>query len=667
MKTAFSALALALFSMTAATAAPNAGIDTQYFDKSVRPQDDLYRATNGLWLKDTAIPADRSNYGAFTALDDLSQERLRAIIETAAQAPTGANQQVGALYTDFMNEAALNALGLAPLQDELAMAQALSSKRDLASYYAHLAQIGVRVPLVPYVHQDAKDSSQYTVDFFQYGLGLPDRDYYLSKDKKFVDTKAAYQKHIEKVLGMAGIKAAKAKAAAIVAFESQIAAAQWTKVESRDAVKTYNPKTRAELAKLMPSFDWDTYLNILGAGKVKGVVVSQPSYVSKLDGILQRTSLDTLRAYSAFHLIAAYSPYLSKAYVDADFAFFGTVLNGTPENRPRWKRGVEVVETTLGEAVGKIYVEKYFPAANKARMEQLVQNLMVAYEQSINSLVWMSPETQKAAKVKLSKFTYKIGYPNQWRDYSALTIKSGDLVGNLMRAAIFESNRQFAKLGQPVNREEWEMTPQTVNAYYNPEKNEIVFPAAILQPPFFNMEADDAVNYGGIGAVIGHEISHGFDDQGSRYDGDGNLKDWWTKQDRQNFEARANLLIKQYDAYEPLPAQKVNGALTIGENIADLGGLTIALRAYQLSLKGQPALTLDGMTGDQRFFKGWAQVWRRKYRDANLLQRLKTDPHSPSEYRANGVVVNVPGFYNAFGLQPSDKLFKPEKERITIW
>ena len=442
---------------------------------------------------------------------------------------------------------------------------------------------------------------------------------------------------------------------------------QWSKVENRDAVKAYNPYDVDKLGSLSPQFDWARFIGDVGAGSQKRVVISQPTYIAGFGKLLAKTPLSTWQAYFRWHVLSSTAPYLDQKFAAESFAFNGGVLNGIKEDRPRWKRGVALIEDALGESVGKIYVAQYFPPEAKERMDGLVHNLLAAYKEGIDGLEWMSPDTRKAAQDKLAKFTPKIGYPKKWRDYSALTVKADDLIGNVYRANEFEYQRNLNKLGQPIDRDEWGMTPQTVNAYYNPELNEIVFPAAILQPPFFNLRADDAVNYGGIGAVIGHEISHGFDDQGARYDGDGVLRDWWTAEDLKNFQARTKALIEQYGQYEPVKGFKVNGALTIGENIADLAGMTIAYKAYHLSLKGREAPVIDGLTGDQRFFMGWAQVWRRKYREENLIARIKTDPHSPSEYRANGVVVNLPGYYQAFGVKEGDKMYKAPEQRIKIW
>ena len=655
----------------AAPKAPVSGMTPANYDAAARAQDDLFRAVNGKWLDTFQIPADKSNYGSFTKLDDDAEAQVRAIIEEMAAATNvvaGTEpQKIRDFYNAFMNEAKLEELGVKPLEPTFAEIDAIKDKAGLSALFASLVRQGFETPIAPYVHQDNKDATQYIGDLYQNGLGLPERDYYLLNDAKFKTIREQYVAHVEKMLTLAGIKDAGKSAKDIVALETRIAKAHWDKVTNRDPVKTYNKLDAAALKKLTAEIDWAIYLKGVGFDTLPAVIVSQPTYLAGLGKEIKATPIETWKVYLKWHAIADAAPYLSKAFVDENFAFNGKTLNGIQEIRPRWKRGVESTESALGEALGKVYVGKHFPPENKARMEALVANLVKAYESSINSLAWMSDATKAKAQEKLKKFTVKIGYPDQWRDYSALEVKPDDLAGNLQRATAFEYARNLAKLGKPVDRKEWFMTPQTVNAYYNPEMNEIVFPAAILQPPFFNAEADDAANYGGIGAVIGHEISHGFDDSGAQYDGDGNLSMWWTKEDRAKFEALGAKLAAQYDQYEPVKGYTVNGKFTLGENIGDLGGLTVAHKANVLSLAGKEAPVIDGLTGDQRFFYGWSQIWARKYREENLLTRLKTDPHSPSEFRANGTVVNVPSFHAAFGTKEGDKLFKPEAERIIIW
>jgi predicted metalloendopeptidase len=670
--TAYSAAApvsAATPSDTAAPAPQASGIDVKGMDKTMRAQDDFYQYLNGNWLKTTEIPADKPAYGSFTTLYDLSQDRLRAIVESSQASADDANQRkIADLYASFMDEAGLEAKGVTPLTDEFARIDALTGSKEFGLLFAHYNAIGVGAPFDIAVHLDNKDSTKYVVDFGQSGLGLPDRDYYLSDDAKLKDIRGKYQAHVEKMLSLGGDAHAAADAAKIVALETELAKVQWTKVDNRDPLKVYNKVEIADLSKLAPDFDWSAYLAGAGiTGKVDYVIISQPSYETAMSKLLAATPIDTWKIYFRWHLLHSYAPYLSKAFVDENFAFYGTALRGTPQNRLRWKRGVGLVENNMGEALGQMYVAKYFPPEDKARVQTLVQNLLAAFKQSIDTLDWMSPATKQAAQAKLAKFTPKIGYPDKWRDYSALQINKGDLVGNVMGGSLFEFDRNINKLGQPVDRSEWGMTPQTINAYYNPEMNEIVFPAAILQPPFFDPQADDAVNYGAIGAVIGHEISHGFDDQGAQYDGDGNLVDWWTKDDHANFAAKTKALVAEYSAFEPVAGFHLNGELTLGENIADNSGLAIAYKAYHISLGGKPAPVIDGMTGDQRFYAGFAQVWREKLRDNYAIELIKSDPHSIPVDRVMGTVVNQPGFYDAFGVKPGDKMYVAPDKRVLMW
>ncbi len=670
-----SAVIIGLFATSAAIAAGNkapqkSGIETTAMDNAVRAQDDFYMHQNGTWMKNTEIPADRSSWGTFVQLSETVQPQLRALIEEAAAKGGDADaKRVGDMFASMMDEARAEQLGITPLNAERARIAAIADKKQLAAQFAHFSRIGVSSPFDVGVHQDNKDSTRYVADLGQSGLSMPDRDYYLKKDDaKLADTLAKFEAHVARMMALAGDANAAATAKAVVNVETRLAQIQWTKVELRDPVKAYNKYELAKLKELMPSFDYDSWLEgVLLTGKVKDVNVGQPTYFQALDKVLAEVPLDDWKAYMNYRLLATFAPELSKAFVDENFSFYGTTLSGATEQRPRWKRAVSMTEGAMGEAVGKLYVGKYFSADAKKRMELLVKNLLQAFNQSIDTLEWMSPATRKEAHAKLSKFTYKIGYPNKWRDYSALEIKRDDLVGNVMRASDFEHHRNINKLGKPIDREEWLMPPQAINAYYNPEMNEIVFPAAILQPPFFDMKADDAVNYGGIGAVIGHEISHGFDDQGSQYDGDGNLRNWWTEEDGKRFKERTSILVKQYGEFEALPGYKVNGELTLGENIGDNSGLAVAYKAYKLSLKGKKAPVIDGFTGDQRFYMGWAQVWRTKFRDAALIARVKTDPHSPGPFRANGTLRNQPGFYEAFNVKEGDKLYLSPKERAIIW
>ncbi|MCX7070722.1 MAG: M13 family peptidase [Gammaproteobacteria bacterium] len=648
------------------------GIDGQYIDAAVRPQDDLYRHLNGKWLDNYEIPADKARYGAFKQLSDEAEANLKAIVEkastTSGAKPGSETQQIGDLYRSFMDEATVEGRGLKGLEDALKGIAAIPDAKGVASTMATLTILGVGTPFVPFVHQDNKDSTRYIVDLYQYGLGLPDRDYYLADTEKYVQTRRQYQAHIEKMLKLAGDPEAAAKARAVYGFEAALAKIQWTKIDNRDPQKTYNKVELTRLAALAPGFDFTAWLAAAGlAGKLDYLIVSQPSYLTGMARLMETVPLATWKTYLQWRVISEYAPYLPKAFVDENFAFYGTVLRGIPENRPRWKRGVELVESAVGEALGKLYVAQHFPPENKARMELLVGNLLAAYKNSVDTLPWMTEATRKEARAKLAKFSPKIGYPLRWKDYSKLVIVADDLVGNVARSRAVSYQMEVSKLGKPIDREEWGITPQTVNAYYNPEKNEIVFPAAILQPPFFNIAADDAANYGGIGAVIGHEISHGFDDQGGQYDGDGNLRQWFTDEDLKNFKARTAALVAQYAAYEPVKGYHVNGELTLGENIADNSGLAIAYRAYKLSLGGKEAPVIDGLTGDQRFYLGWAQVWRGKDREPEAIRRLTVDPHSPSAIRGNGTLVNQDGFYNAFNVKPGDKMYLPPEARVSIW
>lgn len=674
-----SAIALLIAGAASASAAEPAkvaslrsGIDVQYNDKSVKPQEDFYRHVNGTWLKNAQIPSDRSSAGAFMDLREAVVPRLHAIIDGLAKAKNASGsdaQKISDLYASFMDTKSIEAAGLKPLQADFAKIDALTDKKQIPALMAWLNRISVTAPYDIQVHQDNKDSTKYVLDIGQSGLALPDRDYYLKDDDaKLKDTRSKYLKHVETMLTMSGDKEAAKNAAAILAFETELAKVQWTKVDLRDPIKAYNKIEISKINELTAGYDWNAYLNELGVtGKIDYVIVGQPSYLVGMNKVLQETSLDSIKAYFKWHLLSSVASQLPKQYSDENFAFFSKTLRGVPEQEIRWKRGVRLVDSGMGESLGKLYVAKHFPADSKAKMEKLVANLLLAYKESIDTLDWMSPETKKEAQAKLVTFTPKIGYPNKWKDYSALHITKGDAVGNLRAIRSFAAQTELNKLGKPIDRDEWGMTPQTVNAYYNPEMNEIVFPAAILQPPFFNPKADDAVNYGGIGTVIGHEISHGFDDQGAQYDGAGNLRDWWTKEDHVKFAAKTAALVKQYNAFSPVPGYNVNGELTLGENIADNSGLAISYKAYQLSLGGKPAPVINGLTGNQRFFTGFGQVWRGKLREQEAIIRIKTDPHSPGEFRANGSLRNMTPFYQSFGVKEGDKMYLPPAERVTIW
>ena len=645
------------------------GIDKAHFDTSVRPQDDLFRHVNGKWLNEFEIPADKSNYGAFTMLAEQAREDVNAIIEEAANsnAEKGSDaQKVGDLYQSYMNEELLEELGTKPLQPELEKIAAIENLSDLSEYIAY-AQMVSEAPFSTYVYIDAKEPDTYITQMSQNGLGLPSRDFYLKEDEKSEEIRQKYVEHVAKMFELAGMENGEEKAKTVMAIEMQIAEKHWPKEKLRNPVARYNKMSFEELQNTIPNLDWDRWSKTAMLEGIDNVIVGQPDYFAAVNEMLKEISIDEWKTYYQWHLISDSASFLNKALAEENFRFFQGVLSGVEEQEPRWKRAVNVINGTLGEVVGKIYVEKHFKPEAKERMKELVENLRTAYAQGIKELDWMGEETKEQALDKLAKFTPKVGYPDKWKDYSALEIKADDLFGNMKRATMVEVKRNREKLGQPIDRTEWFMTPQTVNAYYNPVMNEIVFPAAILQPPFFNLEADDAVNYGGIGAVIGHEMGHGFDDSGSQYDGDGKLRNWWTEADLEEFTKRTDKLVAQYSNFTVLDGVHVNGEFTQGENIGDLGGLTIAYKAYQLSKNGEPAPVIDGMSGDQRVFYGWAQVWRRKYRDEELRKRIDTDPHSPSEFRANGTVMNMPEFHEAFDVKPGDDMYLEPEERVKIW
>ncbi|MES2033154.1 MAG: M13-type metalloendopeptidase [Pseudomonadota bacterium] len=666
-ETAAAPASAAAADVTKATRMGPWGFDSAGMDRSVKPGTDFVRFAGGKYLDQLVIPADRTNWGAFASLRELSDARTKAIIEGAAANPNqaGEAQQIGGLYKSFMDEAAVEARDAKPLAGDLARIKAATSRDQIAELMgASQGRFGGSF-FGAYIWQDAKAPTQYAPYVSQAGLGLPDRDYYL--DAKFAEKKTAYRAYVAQMLTMAGWPNAEKAADAIVALETEIAQASWTKVEQRDAEKTYNPKTLAELETLAPGFPWAAWAKGANLTKADKLIVGEPTAFTRIAAIYAKTPVETLQAWQAFHTANQAAPYLSKRFVDASFQFNGKTLSGQPEQRVRWKRGVSVVGDSLGEAVGKLYVDAYFPAESKAKAEKLVSDLLVAMKGRIEKLDWMSPETKAKALNKLSTFVVKIAYPDKWRDYSALTVKADDLYGNVERVNAFNWAFETDKLGKPVDRAEWGMFPQTVNAYYNPTMNEIVFPAAILQPPFFDPDADPAVNYGGIGAVIGHEISHGFDDQGSKYDADGSLRDWWQPADSTKFAAQTKRLGDMYSAFEPLPGVHVNGGLTMGENIGDLGGILVALDAYHLSLGGKPAPIIDGLTGDQRFFLGFAQIWRSKYRDDAVRQQVVSDPHSPAYFRGYGTVRNVDAWYDAWGVKPGDAMYVKPEDRVRIW
>jgi putative endopeptidase len=645
------------------------GFDIAGMDTSAKPGDDFFQYANGAAVKAMEIPSDQSRYGSFNMLRDLSENRLNALVGRIASSksltPGSDEAKIAALYNAFMDEGRVEQLGVAPIAADLRAVRAINTRTDVArSMGAGFSGFGSSFFGLG-VDADAKDPNVNTLYMSQSGLGLPDRDYYL-KDQ-FKDKRAKYQAYVAALLREVAWENPDAAAKAVVELETRLAEVQWSRIESRDRSKTYNAMTIAELEKYAPGFPWRVFFKEAGLGGAKRVVVRQNTAMPKMAQIFAETPVETLKAWQAFHGVDGAAPLLSKRFAETRFEFRDKVLRGQLEQRPRWKRAVGVTEGALGEALGRQYVAEYFPPESKAKMEALVGDLRTALKGRIEKLEWMGPETKAKALEKLSKFGVKIGYPNKWRDYSGLQMVEGDLYGNAMRSAAFEWNYEVSQLGKPVDKEEWGMTPQTVNAYYNSTRNEIVFPAAILQAPFFDPKADPAVNYGGIGGVIGHEIGHGFDDQGRKSDGDGVLRDWWTAQDASKFEAQAKVLGSQYDSYEVVPGSHVQGGLTMGENIGDLAGSTLALEAYRLSLKGQPAPVIDGFTGDQRVFLGWAQVWREKARDDFYRNLVTTDPHSPARFRVNGPLRNEDGWYSAFDVKPGEKLYLKPEERVRIW
>ena len=645
------------------------GVDLTAGDPSVKPGDDFYRFVNGKWQDRTEIPADKSTWGGFGILRDLSDQRTRSLIEELARSPQPAGsvgEKVGLTYAGFMDEAKIEQAGAAPLKPYLARIAAVKTPADVARAFGDATMRGIDVPIGVGVQQDLRDNTVYAAYAGQGGLGLPDRDYYLVDNPKFAEARTKYVAHIAKMLQLAGQPDPQGAAQRIYDFERQIAQVHWTRAESRQVDKIYNPVPTPELATRMPGFDWATLLRTQRLAAQPRVIVTAPSALEGSARIVGATPVSTIREYLAFHTIEHSAPLLSRAFVDENFAFYGTTLSGTPQLKDRWKRGVDLVNRSIGEGVGELYVQRYFPPQAKAKADELVRNLIRAYDARLQNLTWMAPETKVKARAKLAAFTPKIGYPTKFRDYTLLQVRPGDVLGNAERATEFEYNRQLAKVGKPVDRSEWFMTPQTVNAYANPLLNEIVFPAAILQPPFFDPNADPAVNYGGIGAVIGHEISHHFDDQGRKFDPMGNLADWWTPQDAERFKKYTDQVVAQYGAYEPIPGGKVNGELTLGENIADLAGLTVAYDAYKLSLNGKPAPVLAGYTGDQRFFMGFGQVWQTKSREEAIRQQLTVDPHTPGQYRAY-VVRNLDPWYAAFKVQPGQKYYLAPDQRIKVW
>ena len=646
------------------------GIALANMDTLVKPGDNFTAYVNGAWMKKTAIPSDKSGYGVWDLINDKAEEDVRKIIEEAAKGDfkQGSNEQkIGDVYSSFMDWDPRNKKRLEPIKPEFAKIDAIKNHSDLAAYFGRANQSGTRIPFSIGVLEDFKDPTKYMLFTWQGGLGLPEREYYFLSDAKSKDIRSKYVAHIAKMLELAQLPDASKKASAIMALETEIAKRHMKKEDTRNMVALYNKHAIADLPKLAPDFNWKAMLENANIRNQDSIVVTQVDYTKQINGLFKATSVDTWKDYLKWSVLNSAATSLTQQLDAQDFEFYGKTLNGTPEQQPMWKRAVGAVNASLGEVIGEVYVKKHFKPEAKKRMEELVQNLLKAYEKSIKELDWMTPDTKKEALKKLSKFTPKIGYPDKWRDYSKLEIREGDLYGNLDRARQFEYNRQIDKLGKPMDRDEWGMTPQTVNAYYNPTLNEIVFPAAILQPPFFDMNADDAVNYGGIGAVIGHEIGHGFDDQGSTFDGDGVMRNWWTEKDLQAFKERTGALVSQYSEFAVFPDLKVNGAFTLGENIGDLGGLSIALKAYKMSLKGKQAPVLEGFTGEQRVFIGWAQVWMQKDREEALRNQVASDPHSPARFRVNGIVRNLPEFYTAFKVKPGDSLYLAPEKRVRIW
>lgn len=655
---------------TTEKASLKSGLELDYVSSELSPGDDFYTFVNEGWLENTEIPGDQSNWGSFSVIDDAVKENIRAIIQeaSASNAADGTDaQRVGDFFKSYTNVELRNELGTKPAQPLLDEIDAVQDAETMAKMVASLFRKGIAGPFAGYISPDAKKSSEYAVYMTQTGVTLPDRDYYLEDKPQYKQALVDLEQYIADILGMFRQVDATEAAPRIVELETKLATIFWDREQNRDPVKAYNKMTRDSLGELLSNFDMETFLNGSGLGEQSEFIVRQPDYFEALNKLFDEVPLSTWKEYYKFRVIDAVATDLTEEIETRHFAFHATALSGVEEQKPLWRRGVEACNGILGEIVGKLYVEKHFPPEAKRRMDELVENLKKAFAARIVELDWMSPVTKKAANEKLSKFTAKIGYPDEWKDYSALVIKPDDLVGNYLRAAEVEHARELAKLGGPIDRNEWFMTPQTINAYYNPTMNEIVFPAAILQPPFFNLDADDAVNYGGIGGVIGHEFSHGFDDKGSQYDGDGNLRMWWSLEDRDEFDKRAKKLVEQYNGYKPFDDMNVNGAFTLGENIGDLGGMAVAYKAYKMSLEGKEAPEIDGLTGDQRFFYGWAQIWRRLYREPELRKRLVQDPHSPSQYRCNGILSNMDAFYEAFGVKPGDPMYIAPGDRVRIW
>lgn len=646
------------------------GVLLDNMDSSVKPGDNFYSYVNGTWVKNTVIPPDKSSYNVFLILHEEAENNIKNIIEESASGEFEAGtdeQKVGDLYHSFMDLEKRNEIGIVPLQAEFEKIDAIANYDELSVYFAYADKYGYSVPMGLFVYQDLKNPTVYTVYIAQSGLGLPDREYYIKEDERSGEIRASYVSHMEKMFSLAGLPDGDKAAASIMELETRLAEKHLEKEKTRDLVSLYNMLEVSALQESMPDFNWKGFMTEAGIHKQEKLGVFMLDYITALNDIITGTDLDTWKTYLKWGVLNASAQLLNEELDQQNFAFYYRELQGTMEQRPLWRRGTTIVNSYLGEVVGKVYVKKHFPPEAKERMEILVDNLLKAYEVSIKELDWMGDETKVQALEKLGKFTSKIGYPSKWKDYSSVDINRNDLFCNIKNAGLYEHNRNIAKLGQPIDREEWGMTPQTINAYYNPTMNEIVFPAAILQPPFFNLQAEDAVNYGAIGAAIGHEIGHGFDDQGSNFDGDGMMRNWWTEKDQEEFKDRTSALIAQYNEYEVLPGLFVNGEYTLGENIGDLGGLSIAVKAYNMSLDGEEGPVLDGFTAEQRVFIGWAQAWIGKTRDEAMRLKVSTDPHPPAQFRVNGVVRNIPEFYTAYDVQPQDSLFLAPDQRVKIW
>lgn len=653
----------------AASAQLMSGVEINNMDTSVRPQDDFFRYINGQWLERTEIPADRARWGSFDELRKRAEQRVLALITDFAEieASSGSDEQkIGDLYRAYMDEATIEDLGLAPLQSSFDRIDALSEHSELAAFWGQQQRRRAGTPIGIYVGQDQMQSTQHITSLGQSGLGLPDRDYYVNDSDSNLQLREQYQDFISNLFDAAEWDNAEEAAQTVLEIETRLAESQWSRVQNRDRQASYNKMTVSELTEDAAGFAWGEFFQAAGIDENE-IVVRQPSYMRDFASFYEQFSVEQWQTYLRFHTLRQNADYLPAVFADASFDFYGRTLQGLEEQRSREIRAVSTVERALGFMVGKEYVNRHFQQDAAERMQDMIDNLMVAFEEAINDLEWMTEETKEEAQAKLAAFTAKIGFPTKWRDYDCLDIEAGELLGNLMRSENCEYDRMVARLGEEVDTEDWGMTPQTVNAYYRSTMNEVVFPAGILQPPFFNVDADDAVNYGAIGAVIGHEITHGFDDQGRRSDGAGNLRDWWSVQDEEQFTERAQRMIDQYSGFNPIDDLHLQGALGLGENIADLGGLTVSYRAYQNSLGGEEAPVLDGLTGEQRFFAGWGQIWRIKFRDEALRQQVVQGPHSPGEYRVLGVLSNMPEFYQAYDVETSDPMYRPEEVRVKIW